>query len=342
MRTKVLGISAPAHWKLKLFIFTTLAVVGIWVRYVLDFDFPPNLEGLLFVVSVMLLYGYYELFFQVDAYLNRALPYERGVILRISVQVAIGMIIFLGSRQLGLRFLAPQVGVELNKLHMFFLVMTDIFASMALNLGFISDFFIRRWKENMIKNERLQREKMLLKYQQLKNQVNPHLLFNALSSLDSLIQTDPPLASRFVRHMSKVYRYVLQHKEQEVVNLETELAFIQEYSELLKIRFGEALRIDVDISEACLERGIVMISLQTLIDNAIKHNEIHKDNPLRIRIYNQGSHLVIENNKQLRKSIHDSNNTGLSQLQALYQLLAQTPLEIEDTPEAFVVKLPMI
>lgn len=342
MRTKVLGISAPPHWKLKLVIFMTLAIVGIFVRYALDFDFPPNLEGVLFLVSVILLYGYYELFFQIDAYLNRVLPFDRGIILRIIVQIVIGMTIFLGSRQLGLRFLAPQVGIEMNKMHIFFLIMTDIFASVALNLGFISSFFIRRWKENMIKNERLQRDKVLLKYQQLKNQVNPHLLFNALSSLDSLIKTDPPLASRFVRHMSKVYRYVLQYKEKEVVNLETELAFIQEYSELLKIRFGDALQIDVPIEEACLERGIVMISLQTLIDNAVKHNEIHKENPLRIKIYNEGPYLVIENNKQLKKSIEDSNKTGLSQLQALYQLLAKVPLEIVDNPESFIVKLPLI
>jgi len=342
MRTKVLGISAPPHWKLKLLIFMTLAVVGVFVRYALDFEFPPNLEGVLFLVSVVFLYGYYELFFQIDAYLNKVLPYDRGIILRIIVQIAIGMTIFLGSRQLGLRFLAPQVGIVMNKMHIFFLIMTDIFASVALNLGFISNFFIRRWKENMIKNERLQRDKVVLKYQQLKNQVNPHLLFNALSSLDSLIKTDPPLASRFVRHMSKVYRYVLQHKEKEVVNLETELAFIQEYSELLKIRFGDALQIDVSIEEACLERGIVMISLQTLIDNAIKHNEIHKENPLWIKVYNEGPYLVIENNKQLKKSIDDSNKTGLSQLRALYQILAEAPLEIEDNPDSFIVKLPLI
>lgn len=342
MRTKVLGISAPSHWKLKLMIFVTLAIVGVFVRMALDFNFSGNLEVVLVFAAITFLYLYYELFFQIDAFLNKVLPYDKGIILRIIVQIAIGMMIFLGTRQIGLKFLAPKVGIELNNVHIFFLIMADIFASVALNLGFISNFFIRRWKENVIKNERLHRDKVLLKYQQLKNQVNPHLLFNALSSLDSLIKTDPPLASRFVRHMSKVYRYVLQHKEKEVVNLETELAFIREYSELLKIRFGDALQIDISIPEDCLERGIVMISLQTLIDNAIKHNEIHKENPLRIIIYNEGPYLVIENKKQLKKNIADSNKTGLSHLQALYQLLAETLLEIEDNPESFIVKLPLI
>ncbi|MBK7426772.1 MAG: histidine kinase [Saprospiraceae bacterium] len=342
MREKVLGIPVPVYWRMKLIIILSISFTGILARKVVGFRMPPNWELPLTLFSIVAIYLYWELFIRIHQFLNKKLPFEKSIAIRITVQLIIGSLIFLISRQTALYYFGETFGFQFNKQHYVFLIVADIFASFAINLGFISSYFIKRWQENALKAERLQREQATLKYQQLKNQVNPHLLFNSLSSLDNLIRTDPALASRFVKHMSKVYRYVLQHKENEVVNLETELEFINEYNELQKIRFGNALMININVKEDSLEKGIVMITLQTLIDNAIKHNEVHLSKPLNIQIFDKGEYLIIENNKQLKQSIQDSNQQGLAQLTQLYEYLSKEPLIIEDQLNSFTVKIPLL
>jgi LytS/YehU family sensor histidine kinase len=188
----------------------------------------------------------------------------------------------------------------------------------------------------------LEKEKSMMRYHHLKNQVNPHFLFNTLTSLDGLIQSQPNLASDFVRHLSKVYRYVLEHKENEVVSMETEINFIQHYISLLQIRYKEAIEIKLDISEAALDRGIVMVTLQMLIDNAIKHNSVQAGLPLKIWAWDEGDSLHVSNNKQLRKQIETSNKHGLKQLQELYAFLTPQPVVVHDKTDSFEIVLPLL
>lgn len=342
MREKVLGIPVPVYWRMKLIIILCIAFGGIFARKLVGFQMPPGWELPLTLISIAAIYIYWEIFIRIHNFLNRRLPFEKGMTVRITVQLMIGFMIFLVSRQTALYYFGDAFGFNFNHQHYVLLITADMFAAFAINLGFISAYFVNRWKENALKAERLQREQATLKYQQLKNQVNPHLLFNSLSSLDNLIKTDAALASRFVRHMSKVYRYVLQHKENEVVNLETELEFISEYIELQKIRFGDALLIHVNVKEDSLDKGIVMITLQTMIDNAIKHNEVHLAKPLSIQIYDEGEYLIIENNKQLKQRIQDSNQQGLAQLTQLYQYLSNEPIIIDDGESNFTIKIPLL
>jgi two-component system, LytTR family, sensor kinase len=160
--------------------------------------------------------------------------------------------------------------------------------------------------------------------------------------LDGLIQTDPALASEFVRHMAKVYRYVLQHKENEIVSLEEELEFIAHYFELLQVRYKEGFGIHYNISEAAKEKGIVMVTLQMLIDNAVKHNMVQEGTPLKIVVWDEGDYLLVHNNKQLRKQMETSNKHGLEQLRQLYSYLSDKPVIIEETEEYFTVKIPLL
>ena len=188
----------------------------------------------------------------------------------------------------------------------------------------------------------LEKEKFNLQYHHLRNQVNPHYLFNTLTSLDGLIQTNPSLASEFVRHMSKVYRYTLQHKDNEVVSVAEELEFIRHYKELLSIRYGDGLIINEQICKEATEKGIVMITLQLLIDNAIKHNSVQPSSPLKISIRNEGDYLVVQNNLQLRKQIETSNKQGLQQLKQLYQYLSDKPIDVEENGRQFTIKIPLL
>jgi LytS/YehU family sensor histidine kinase len=163
-----------------------------------------------------------------------------------------------------------------------------------------------------------------------------------LTSLDGLIHTNPQLASDFLKHLSKVYRYVLEHKEQEVVRIETELAFIAHYIELLKIRFSNSLQFHIAVSKEAKDRGIVMVTLQMLIDNALKHNGLSKAKPLHIYIKDAEGFLVVRNNKQARKQLEVSTQQGLQQLEELYRYLNDNKITILNTEDFFEVKLPLL
>jgi LytS/YehU family sensor histidine kinase len=211
-----------------------------------------------------------------------------------------------------------------------------------VNLGFFTVYFIERWKDSLLVTERLEKEKSQVQFDNLKNQLNPHFLFNALTSLNSLIHENPDLASEFLQQLSKVYRYVLQNKDKTTVSLETELNFIQHYVQLLGTRFTKSLLISFDIDERSKELSIVPVTLQILIENAIKHNIVDDTRPLKICISTIDGYLHVKNNLQLKKRVEESNKQGLENLRTLYRYLTVAPLEQYCTAEEFVVKIPLI
>jgi LytS/YehU family sensor histidine kinase len=218
-----------------------------------------------------------------------------------------------------------------------------------MNFVLYNEYVTEQWKQSIedkaklqVESAELQKEKSLMQYHHLKNQVNPHFLFNAFTSLDGIIQTDPTLASEYVRHLSKVYRYVLEHKENEVVTVNTEMEFIQHYISLLNIRFGEAIKIEMSISPQAREKGIVMVTLQMLIDNAIKHNTVQLKTPLSINVWDQNGRLFVQNNKQLRKQIDHSTKHGLKQLMQLYSYLTDAKVIVADEEKSFAVQIPLL
>lgn len=212
----------------------------------------------------------------------------------------------------------------------------------GINLGFFTHYFINRWKDSLVVAERLEKEKSQVQFDNLKNQLNPHFLFNALTSLNGLIFENQGLASQFLQHLSKVYRYVLQNKDKNFVPLQTELDFIQNYVFLLRTRFQQALVIRLDISDGARERAIVPVTLQILIENAVKHNIADEDRPLQIEVITIGDYLVVSNNLQLRKHVDTSNKQGLENLKSLYLFLTEKPVIIGKTDDRFAVKIPLL
>jgi LytS/YehU family sensor histidine kinase len=142
--------------------------------------------------------------------------------------------------------------------------------------------------------------------------------------------------------MAKVYRYVLEHKENAVVSIQTELDFIEHYISLLKIRHGNALQIDIKVSDEGREKGIVMVTLQMLIDNAIKHNMMQETSPLVISIWDDSNCLHLRNNKQLKRVIELSSKQGLQQLEQLYNFLSKETITIKDEQDYFEVIVPLL
>lgn len=189
---------------------------------------------------------------------------------------------------------------------------------------------------------RLEKDKTEIQYQNLINHLNPHFLFNSLTSLNSLILTEPKQASKFLQKLSLIYRYILQNKEKESVTLEYEINFVKNYIDLQKSRFEEGLVINIDIPKQYLSNGIVPVTLQNLFENAIKHNTIEDEKPLVISVYIEDEYLIIENNIQRKAYVETSNKQGLESLKKLYYYLTSEPLEIIETDETFTVKMPLL
>ncbi|WP_312089121.1 2TM domain-containing protein [Chryseobacterium sp.] len=176
----------------------------------------------------------------------------------------------------------------------------------------------------------------------LKNQLDPHFLFNSLNVLSSLIDENPVQAQKFTASMSKIYRYVLEQKDKELVSLEDEVEFAKIYCDLLKTRFEDSVDFIFDVNEADAKKFVVPLSLQLLLENCIKHNLATSSKPLLIKIFSQGDQLCIENNLQVREQIKESAGIGLANIVQRYALLTQRNVFIEKSEDYFKVKLPML
>ena len=179
-------------------------------------------------------------------------------------------------------------------------------------------------------------------FESLKNQLDPHFLFNSLNVLSSLIDENPIQAQKFTASMSKIYRYVLEQKDKELVTIEDEIEFAKTYCGLLKTRFEDSVNFIFDVKEDYLRKFVVPLSLQLLLENCIKHNLATSSKPLLIRIFTEGDTLCIENNLQIREQIKESAGIGLANIVQRYSLLTKKNVFIEKSEDYFKVKLPIL
>ncbi len=201
-----------------------------------------------------------------------------------------------------------------------------------------------KWRKEYDLRRKIEQEALQLNLQQLKNQLNPHFLFNSLNSLSALITTDPALAEEFVLKLSKVYRYVLEKRNETLASVKEELDFTRHYYFLQKIRFGKQLLLDIEEDVKQADGMIPAMSLQLLLENAIKHNEITRLHPLHIRIFLSGDELVVENSYHPRSGeSKDSMGIGLENIQKIYAYYSQQErfyYAVENN--LFICKLPVL
>lgn len=192
------------------------------------------------------------------------------------------------------------------------------------------------------KAQLLEKEKALVMYENLKQHLNPHFLFNSLTSLRSLIRLNQDMAGDFLDKMSKVYRYILQNRDNETVPLSEEIKFVQMYIDLQKTRFEQGLQVHMDINEEYRHRKIAPVTLQNLVENAIKHNTADEASPLVIKLFIEDGFLVVQNNLQKKNFVETSNRVGLANMESLYRFLSTKPMTITEDEKYFTVKIPLI
>ena len=202
--------------------------------------------------------------------------------------------------------------------------------------------FFKAWRDEVEQSEKIKSEALSLKYQVLQNQVNPHFLFNSLNVLGSLIDMDVSKAKDFTRELSLFYRDVLHFKDEDIISLKEEVEFVKRYIYLQQIRFGEALQVEI-IANENIEGKVIPLSLQALVENAIKHNEISKANRLKIIIaITDDYELIVENNIQPKNILETSSKTGLKNLAGRYEYLTGKKVVITKNNNYFRVNLPLI
>ncbi|MEM9823164.1 MAG: histidine kinase [Bacteroidota bacterium] len=204
-------------------------------------------------------------------------------------------------------------------------------------------YFYEQFRKSVIEREQLERANIQSQLEGLKNQVNPHFLFNSLNTLVYLIPENQKLAVRFVQKLSKVYRYILEIRDKKLIPLEEELEFLHAYIFLLKERFEENLQVSIEIPEHHLNSQIVPLSLQILIENAIKHNIISTERPLSIELFvEKDNRLVVKNKLQKKNQVMNSTKVGLENIKSRYSFFSQQPVEVLVTQASFMVILPLI
>lgn len=220
--------------------------------------------------------------------------------------------------------------------------------ALVLVLTLIISFIFHAFKRFRIRQEKQVAEQKILagsaaaSFDALKNQLDPHFLFNSLNVLSSLIEENPPQAQKFTTALSKVYRYVLEQKNKELVPLDEELRFARTYIDLLKMRFEEGIIVEIPEKAQDPEAMIVPLSLQLLLENAVKHNIVGEDRPLTISVSEGNGNLVVENGIQIKQAVREGAGVGLRNIRQRYALLTPREVTVEKTANTFRVSLPVM
>ena len=204
-------------------------------------------------------------------------------------------------------------------------------------------FLVKESESEMLRNEQLERSKAEAELQALKNQIDPHFMFNSLNALSYLIDENPEKAKEFNENLADVYRYILQNKTRSLVLVREEIIFLHDYFSLLKIRYEDAVILEIHLDDEILEQYMIPpISLQVLVENAFKHNEFSLNAPLLIKVFCENERIIVVNNVWEKEITKQSSRIGLLNLQERYKLTIVMPIEVKKTDKNFTVFLPIL
>ena len=314
--TGMINLDNFSHWKIKLsFLYTILIAFLIWQ-------------------------GNRYLLFSLRSYFNwHKKPLHKIGILLLSVSfytIPLSVLMLTGWYKL---FTNAEIDREIIFTSTLIIMICVIFITHVYETAFL----VKESESEIVRNEQLERAKAEAELEALKNQIDPHFIFNSLNTLSHLIEEKPQKAKQFNDNLADVYRYILHNKGRELVLLQEEIGFLNDYFSLLKIRFENAVQLNITCSETMFEQYLVPpISLQVLVENAIKHNEFTDENPLVITISNENDSLVIHNDKRIKTLRKESSKIGLHNLQERYRLIAGKEIIVQEDEKNFTVTLPLL
>lgn len=259
-----------------------------------------------------------------------------GILVNILTAMVVLLLEFLGNILI--------VGSSINEAFHFVLHNSTftLWFSMTISTIVYIVLLIRRKEKIEVTQQKDIAVKATASFETLKNQLDPHFLFNSLNVLSSLIEENPKKAQEFTVALSKIYRYVLDQKDKNLILVEEELNFAKLYVSLLKMRFEDAIIINFQTESDMNEFRIVPLSLQLLLENAIKHNIISDQKPLQIDIFKEDNYLVVQNSYQKKQTFEKSTGIGLQNIMQRYNLVSNLEINIQQTNEHYIVKLPLI
>lgn len=275
-----------------------------------------------------------------DYYLKRKKSLENFIVGGIFVNILTAVVVLL------LEFLGYLVIINNSITEAFTFVKNNstfmLWFSMTISTIVYIVLLIRRKDKQEVTQQKDIAVKATASFETLKNQLDPHFLFNSLNVLSSLIEENPKKAQEFTVALSKIYRYVLDQKDKNLISVEEELNFAKLYVSLLKMRFEDAISVNFDIDATINDFRIVPLSLQLLLENAIKHNIISDQKPLQIAIFKEDNYLVVQNSYQKKQTFEKSIGIGLQNIMQRYNLVSNLEINIQQTEKHYIVKLPLI
>ncbi len=327
--------------KRRLFVVLSMGVSFYFIVYfVLLKNIPFDWGSLVFIICTFFFST--EVIFLFDKLIDRKYPWHKLLKKRLLILVLFSFfwLFFMSSMLPYIEMLVP-VRVEVDK-ELYNLIHI---VGILYMINYVSITIARNHHNSlvyfMMENDKLKKEKMENDYKQLKDQLNPHFLFNNLSTLIAIIRSDKKMAIEFAENFTDVYRYVLDNKDKDIVTLKEEVCFLNSYITLHKARIGEGLSVEVDIDKETLGKRIPYLSLQILVENAIKHNITSRSKPLTITINGKGDQICVSNNRQLKESTY-STKTGLTNLSERMYIICGKDIEVVEEDDIFKVTVPLI
>ncbi|MEP2273986.1 MAG: histidine kinase [Reichenbachiella sp.] len=329
----------------------SILIMGIGTQFFVDFIYSLFYEeyGLRFqwqeyLIAIVIAFIILEGVRWINRRLEKYMPWVENISNRFFAQLATNSL-FVVLAVAGLKFLFDHLLGKPIVRPMFddVVVITTTFSItvivVAIEMGI---YFLNRWRKSMVELERFKKSSLEFRHEMLKTQVNPHFLFNSLNTLSSLVYSDPESAYHFIRQLASVYRNVLEHRNKGLVTIEEELKATSSYIDLMRLRFGDKLNLQFDISEDKNHHQLPPLMLQLLIENAIKHNVVSEKYPLSIWIRLEEDQVVIKNSLRLKSSKGYSSKIGLDNICSHYDIVTDKKVIIEQTEEFFTVKIPLL
>lgn len=337
---------SPLGMLVRFAIVSVIAIIALELIVYTVRDIPklkatggPFLSDYLLVIFTFNLLS--ELLIILDNVLERFLPIPEKIKERFLTQTCLSIILIIGVFNFTLAIAPKHEFEELTRTPYYMGVAIGLVFVMFLSTALLLMRLMEKWVYTRQSLDEMKQQKLKMDYTALQDQLNPHFLFNNLSVLKSLIIYDKDSAVHFTENFTDVYRYVLQSKDKMLVEFKEEQAFISSFIALHKERLGDGLKVKFSIDRNSLTAEIAPLTLQLLVENAIKHNVTSKDRPLKIEIITEDDYLYVKNVLQLKEASY-STHTGLKNLIKRYHMLTEKEIEILEEENLFIVKVPLL